>query len=375
MAELKTFIHDVETDLGEIAKALETIAAELGTCYAEGTLIRTMRGDVAVEALTLDDIAVTASGEHRPIRWIGHRAVDCTRHPDRKLVLPVRITANAFGLGKPERDLFISPGHAICVTVLDEVLVPASTLINGATVAQIETDEVTYWHVELDSHDILLANGLPAESFIDVGNRSFFVESSTVAIDVLPDARAKTLSDYCRPFVDGGVLVQALRERLRHHALGLNWTIGGSRHGDVHLVADGTKIEPDMSGLNARFVVPATAKDVWLVSETSIPDYVGINVDRRTLGVCIGAITIDDGLEMRAKIDLDHPQLSEGFHPLEPGSYRWTSGRAHLPAVLWEGCRGMFFLRVDLASEAAPRWIAPDAVTSAAVIEGASEAA
>ena len=337
------------------------------------TSIRTTRGDVAVEELTLDDIAVTVSGAHRPIRWIGHRKIDCTRHADPKTVHPVRITANAFGSGKPERDLFVSPGHSVCVHVLDEVLVPASTLINGTTVSRYETDEVTYWHIELDSHDILLANGLPAESFIDVGNRSFFVESDSVALDSLPDSATKSLTDYCRPFIDGGAPIKALRERLRHRAFALNWFIGGSPHAEVHLLVDGVRIKPDLSGLTARFVVPAAARDVWLLSETTVPEHVGLNEDTRCLGVCVGAISIDDGLDTRTTVEPADPRLIDGFYPAE-AAYRWTKGRAHLPATLWEGCRGMFFLRVELAMATAPRWIAPEAAQPAVAQEIAAAA-
>ena len=364
LEKVETVIEDVVSDLDSIAKSLAEIAQELSMCFASGTLIRTVRGDVAVEALKLDDMVVTASGAHRPIKWIGHRKVDCTRHPDPTAVHPVRILANAFGAGKPERDLFVSAGHALCVSVIDDVLVPASALINGATVSRFATDEVTYWHVELDKHDILLANGMPAESFIDVGNRSFFMESEAVALDATPDGSPKSLSDYCCPFIGEGALVKALRNQLRQRALGLNWSLGGSPHAELHLVADGVRIEPDLSGLSARFVVPASAKDVWLVSETCIPAHVGESDDGRILGVCIGAISIDDGLDLRGMVGPGDDRLADGFHPAEE-TLRWTNGRARLPASLWEGCRGVFFLRLDLAAATNPRWIASQAAKPA----------
>ncbi len=369
LQEAEAIIDDVVSDLDSIAASLAKIAEELA-CFCSGTLIRTIRGDVAVEELSVGDIVVTASGAHRPIRWIGHRKVDCTRYADPKAAYPVRIAANAFGAGKPERDLFVSQHHALCLNVIDEVLIPVSELINGATVSRFETDEVTYWHVELDSHDILLSNGMPTESYIDVGNRSFFMESETVALDAYPDRIPQDLSDYCRPFVNQGAVVGALRERLRHRALGLNWSIGGSAHADLHLVADGVRIEPDLSGLRARFVVPASAKDVWLVSATTVPEHVGANEDRRTLGVCIQTIGIDDGLDFRSTVESSDQRLTVGFHAAEEAQ-RWTTGRARLPATLWETCRGAFFLRVDLARPAPARWIAPEAVAPAVKHHGA----
>ncbi len=379
LAEIETVVHEITTDLNSIATSLEEIASELGsssTCYVSGSLIRTPRGEVAVEDLAIGDLVVTAAGETRPIRWLGHRTVDCKRHSDPKSVLPVRIAAHAFGQNKPTRDLLVSTGHAICINVVDELLVPASALVNGATVAQVEVDEVTYWHVELDSHDILLANGLPAESFIDVGNRGFFVESQTVDLELAPDAPARTLSDYCRPFVDGGAVVQVVRDRMRHRALALDWSLRSSPLGGLHVVADGTRIDPDARDLDARFVVPATAKDVWLVSDTSVPSNVGPSDDDRTLGVCVGAVSIDDGLDVKRALDINDPRLSDGFYGVEAGSHRWTAGRARLPAELWEGCRGVFFLRVELTMQSNPVWIAPEqaAASSQAGYAGAMAA-
>ena len=68
--------------------------------------------------------------------------------------------------------------------MLGEVLIPAMNLVNGATIARASLDEVTLWHVELDSHDILVANNLPAESYLAMGNRGFFEEAGAT-LDVV----------------------------------------------------------------------------------------------------------------------------------------------------------------------------------------------
>lgn len=196
--------------------------AVLAVCYAQGTCIRVIRGgietDVAVEMLAVGDLAVTASGEQRPIRWLGHRRVDIEGHPNPTFVQPVRIAAHAFDEGRPQRDLLVSPGHSLCCDVLGEVLIPASALVNGTSVAQVDMDSVTYWHVELDAHDILLAENMPAESYLDMGNRSFFIESRVVARDCLPDAQSSSHDDFCRPFHADGPLVEALRAQLSRRA-------------------------------------------------------------------------------------------------------------------------------------------------------------
>ena len=180
-------------------------------CFAAGTTIRTPRRNVAVEHLVIGDLVVTASGAHRAIRWLGHRVVDCRRYADPRVAWPVCIDAHAFGAGKPARDLIVSPGHAVCVDLIGEVLIPASTLVNGLTIRQIEVDTVTYWHVELETHDILLAEDLPTESYFEVGNRGFFGEGGLLVLAAGPDAQVAKHADFCRPFVANGPLVEAIR--------------------------------------------------------------------------------------------------------------------------------------------------------------------
>ena len=186
-------------------------------CFATGTRIRTTRGDCAVENLAVGDLVVTASGVHRPIRWLGHRVTDCRRDP--AATQPIRIAAHAFGENRPARDLFVSPGHAICVDLLGEVLIPAGLLVNGTTIAQVEVASLTYWHVEFDSHDVILAEGLPAESYLEMGNRPFFAKSDLVALRAGPDARVRTHADFCRPFVDGGPVLEAVKAQLENRAI------------------------------------------------------------------------------------------------------------------------------------------------------------
>ena len=206
-------------------------------CFVSGTLIRTTRGDIAIQNLCVGDVVITASGGQRPLKWLGHREVDCRKHSDPRSAWPIRIRAHAFAPNEPARDLYVSPGHSIGVTCGDQVLVIASALVNGATISQIEMDRVTYWPVELDSHDVLLANGLPAESYLDMGNRSFFAEADLVALEARPDAARRSHADFCRPFVDHGPLLDEIRTRLRARAISLGWSSKDVLLTDLRLVA------------------------------------------------------------------------------------------------------------------------------------------
>ena len=130
-----------------------------------GTLVATPEGEVAVESLRAGDLVLTADGRTAPVRWMGRQTVS-TRFADPLRVLPIRITAGALGEAMPARDLLLSPDHALLV---EGVLVQAGALVNGTTIRrEAGVPEVfTYWHVELHDHALVLAEGVPAETFID----------------------------------------------------------------------------------------------------------------------------------------------------------------------------------------------------------------
>jgi len=151
--------------------AVQLALDQAALCFRAGTLIATPGGEVPVERLAAGGAVLTPGGEIRRIIWIGYRHVDCARHPDPRKVWPVRVAAGAIGPGQPHTDLYLSPDHAIYI---DDVLIPVKRLINGSTVAQVPVDQVAYYHVELPRHDVLLAQGLPAESYLDTGGRCNF---------------------------------------------------------------------------------------------------------------------------------------------------------------------------------------------------------
>ena len=144
----------------------------LAVCYFPGTLIRTPSGDVPVEKLAIGNDVVTFAGATMSIRWIGRNTVS-TRFADPLRVLPIRIRAGALGDNQPERDLLVSPEHAVLV---DDILVQAAALVNGVSIIRERNvpEVFTYYHVELIEHALILAEGLPAESFVDNIHRMAF---------------------------------------------------------------------------------------------------------------------------------------------------------------------------------------------------------
>ncbi len=114
---------------------------------------------------------ITRDGKARVIKWVGNRRVDCGCHPAPHNFWPVRILAHAFGPGRPHRNLLLSPDHAVYA---DGVLIPARYLINGTSIAQLHVAEAAYYHVEPDQHDVIVAEGLQAETYLDTANRASF---------------------------------------------------------------------------------------------------------------------------------------------------------------------------------------------------------
>jgi T5SS/PEP-CTERM-associated repeat protein len=161
---------------------------QVAPCFAAGTRIATPRGEVAVEELRVGDLLRTVLGEGpAPIIWIGQREADCTRHAQPRKVWPVRVAAGAFGPGRPHADLFLSPDHAVYV---GEVLIPVRHLINGSTIAQVPMERVTYFHIELPEHDVLLAEGMPAESYLDMRDGSNYANRAG-PVRLYPDYAAR----------------------------------------------------------------------------------------------------------------------------------------------------------------------------------------
>jgi T5SS/PEP-CTERM-associated repeat protein len=161
-------------------------------CFAAGTRIATDTGPVSVERLRVGDRAITAeAGACEPIVWIGQRTVNCRAHPKPETVWPVRVSAGAFGENVPVRDLYLSPDHAVFV---NGALVPVKLLINGTTIARVKRDRVTYYHVELPRHAIILAESLTVESYLELGDRTDFNGASGV-VRLFPDFTARLAPD------------------------------------------------------------------------------------------------------------------------------------------------------------------------------------
>lgn len=143
-------------------------------CFYPGTLIATPRGDVRVEDLAIGDTVLTADGQERNIVWIGRQTI-ATCFADPKAHMPIEFAIGSLGDHLPRRPLRLSPGHSIW---LDGAFPIASALVNHSTIRQLTKSEVperfTYYHIELEDHALVLAEGVPAETFMDAISRKHF---------------------------------------------------------------------------------------------------------------------------------------------------------------------------------------------------------
>ena len=149
-------------------------ASNFAFCFAAGTGIATPTGEVAVDTLAIGDHVLTAEGASVPVKWIGRQTVFPMFGPAERL-MPVRFAAGSLGDGLPYEALTVTADHGMLV---GGVICHAGALVNGTTITQVPLAEMgasyTVYHVETEAHEIILANGAPAETFIDNVSRRVF---------------------------------------------------------------------------------------------------------------------------------------------------------------------------------------------------------
>lgn len=139
-------------------------------CFTRGALIRTPDGDVAVEDLAEGDLVETMDNGAQPIRWIGRRVISAGMLDAAPRLRPVRIRQGALGAS---RDLMVSPQHRMLLTGdraemmfgVDQVLAAAKDLIDGDLILMGPAEDVEYFHILFDDHEIIFAENAPTESF------------------------------------------------------------------------------------------------------------------------------------------------------------------------------------------------------------------
>ncbi|MGD9863127.1 MAG: Hint domain-containing protein [Pseudodonghicola sp.] len=173
-AAIQASLSDSDPSNDLITDDTFTFPSSTVVCFVQGTRIETPKGSLPVETLKVGDLVLTADHGARPIRWVGSKQVPSHRLGANEKIRPIRIRAGALGAGVPLSDLAVSPQHRVLVRskIAEkmfgeiEVLIPAKQLlqIDGIEVAH-DLTELCYFHLLLDRHEILIANGAESESF------------------------------------------------------------------------------------------------------------------------------------------------------------------------------------------------------------------
>ena len=239
----------------------------------------------------------------------------------------------------PHRDLRVTKGHALS---LDDVLIPVEFLVNHRSILWDDhAKHVAYYHIELDAHDVVLANGAPAETYRDDGNRWMFRNANS-GWDQPPKPA-------CAPVLTGGPVVDAIWRRLLDQA-GPRPGMPLTADADLHLLVDGSRLDPVQVRDGAyMFTLTTVPGEVRVVSRAGVPAELGLARDLRTLGVALRLVRVWQPARLRT-MSAGDPRLDIGFHAFEPDNgWRWTSGEATLPTALFAGLDGVCQLELLVA--------------------------
>lgn len=152
----------------------DRVIINIAICVLRGTCIDTAQGRVAVEDLKVGDRVHTLDSGLQPVRWLGSRRLNRRDLDCAPELRPIRLARGALGVQCPDETLVVSPQHRVLVTGWraelhfgeSEVLVPAKSLVNDLDITTAyDLDDVEYFHVLFDHHEIMVTNGAPTESF------------------------------------------------------------------------------------------------------------------------------------------------------------------------------------------------------------------
>ncbi len=307
------------------------------TCFLAGTGIATPEGETRVEELAVGDMVRTIDGGVKRIVWVGVGRVLAVRGR-RNAATPVIVRKGALADNVPQRDLRVSKGHAFYI---DGVLIPVEFLVNHRSILWDDhAQEVTLYHIELETHDVVVANGAPAESYRDDGNRWLFHNANSGWDQPPKEPYAAVLT--------GGPVVNEVWRRLRERA--------GPRPGvpltddpDLHLLVNGQRTDPGFhNDFSYSFRLAARPDTVRIVSRASAPQELGLARDPRPLGVALRRIVLTQGRRVQV-IEAEDERLNEGFHQFEAEeNIRWTEGNAGVPEALFGHFNGPMELTLHL---------------------------
>jgi hypothetical protein len=193
-----------------------------------------------------------------------------------------------------------------------------------------------------------LAEGLPAESYIDTGNSGFFANSDAPLVlhpDLTDEADYPTReAASCASFVHDEATVQPVWRRLADRAAAIGRPTPQrvtTTDAALRLLANQRTVNPVFSDSDrVIFVLPRGTNEVQLSSRAQSPTEARPWLeDRRRLGVRVKRIVLRGADDLR-EVPMDHPDLSQGWWAVERDGQtisRWTEDKAVLPLPAMSG--------------------------------------
>lgn len=310
-------------------------------CFLAGTFIRAQYGMVRVEDIMPGDLVYGLGHNNtwqlRQVTWVGKQTATVAAYKHDDLAgYPVCIRRNAIDEGVPFADLYVTSEHCM---FFDDYFVPIRMLVNGKTIFYDRSfTTYEYYHIELEKHSVIAANGALSESYLDTGNRHYFTSKSIINT---ASTRVKSWDrDAAAMLITkrGGVeaIFNALDQRADRMSVALiEPKKERTNNPDVYLVTDkGGKIAPvRVTDKEVLFELPSVIKNVRLMSRTYRPcDVWGPHHDNRhDYGILVGDIIIHQEQEKyKLNTHLSGKELS-GWLPQFHSRARWTSGNALIP--------------------------------------------
>ena len=156
--------------------ALESLTVKSATCYLGDVLVATPDGQKLVQDLKPGDRLLTADGRVTTVNWLGRQEM-ATRFNRPEVINPICICKDAIAEGVPSRDLHVSPDHGVEIGGL---LINAAALVNGVSIyqmANVPIEGFTYYHVQTEAHELILAENCPSETYLDCINAHSFLNA------------------------------------------------------------------------------------------------------------------------------------------------------------------------------------------------------
>ncbi len=312
-------------------------------CFLSGSMIRTSKGDVAVEDIQIGDQVVTFDWRNnqdviRPVIWTGkgHCKVRFDL-PDNEAGWPVRVIKNAISDGVPYKDMLITAEH--CLFFRDR-FVPVRMLVNGVSIFYDQSiTSYDYYHVETEQHSVITADGMLTESYLDTGNRSSFRQEGKIA--TLRGAVKNWADDAGAPLGVERSFVEPLFRTLEWRENSVVGTkisttkIETTTDPDLHLITQtGAVIRPmRKTAHHYSFMLPPNTESVRIVSRSTRPsDVIGPFVDdRRYMGVAVADVQLQCAKQQFDITSHLQDEKPAGWHDTDWTDCAWTNGNAELP--------------------------------------------